>query len=55
MENLESKIIAIIQNQPGVKARLIASKLGVDKTQVNSLFMENLKVKLFKIKNMAGH
>ena len=46
MENLESKIIAIIQNQPGVKARLIASKLGVDKTQVNSLLYGKLKSKI---------
>jgi len=55
VENLESKIIAIIQNQPGVKARLIASKLGVDKTKLIFSCMESLKVKLFKIKNMAGH
>ena len=50
MENLESKIIAIIQNQPGVKARLIASKLGVDKTQVNSLLYGKLRNKVIQNK-----
>ena len=50
MENLESKIIAIIQNQPGVKARLIASKLGVDKTQVNFLLYGKLKSKVVQNK-----
>ena len=51
MENLESKIIAIIQNQPGIKGRLIASKLGVDKTQINSLLYGKLKSKVVQNKN----
>ena len=50
MENLESKIIAIIQNQPGVKARVISSKLGVDKTQVNSLLYGKLRNKVIQNK-----
>ena len=50
MENLENKIIAIIQNQPGVKARIIASKLGVDKTQVNSLLYGKLRNKVIQNK-----
>lgn len=50
MKDLENKILAIIQNEPGIKARLIASKLSVDKTEINSLLYGKLKGKVIQNK-----
>jgi len=48
MNELEQKILAIIQNHPNIKARDIALKLEVEKTSVNKLLYGKLKSKIFQ-------
>ena len=50
MKDFEKKILSIIQNEPEIKARVIASKLSVDRSQINSLLYGKLRDKVVQNK-----